>query len=176
MDHTTGPAYEVVGLEVLGSDNPIPINGITIENVTVDSWTGRSTCRWANVAASHNSPSFPKCMNTPPPPPPPPPHACSKATVEGCYNDTAGDLMPSYQPQLHDHVTFEACASACFSATMTLAGIDAGNHCFCGNATPASARARPVSECETMACHGDPSEKGCGGEHRLMVYNFTCRN
>ena len=46
------------------------------------------------------------------------------------------------QAQLHDEVTLEACASACDGLHLPVAGIDGGNHCFCGSAadlaTPAA--------------------------------------
>ena len=60
----------------------------------------------------------------------------------------------------------------------TLAGIDAGNHCWCGaeaNLDNPGARAknRPLAECEVTPCHADKDEK-CGGTDRLLVYNFSC--
>ena len=117
---------------------------------------------------------------------------CKKAALVGCYNDTAWSdrrsglvlgpyrVLPLYQPQLHDKVTFEACASVCAGLNGRMshpAGIDAGNHCFCGNLLPgAAALRRPASECGTSACHADPTERNCGGLGRMVVYNYTCRH
>ena len=82
------------------------------------------------------------------------------------------------QPHLHDKVTLPACASACHGLSYAVAGIDGGNHCWCGNASDlssagAKARARPAGECQVSSCHADPSEK-CGGAGRLLAYGFVC--
>ena len=109
---------------------------------------------------------------------------CRLSRAFGCYDDTdcpscsAGPVLPVHQPQLHDKVTQPACASACHALSYTVAGIDGGNHCFCGNAsdltsTESKARARPAGECQASACHADPSEK-CGGDGRLLAYSFVC--
>ena len=110
--------------------------------------------------------------------------ACTLSQALGCYNDTdcpscsAGPVLPVYQPQLHDKVTLPACASACHGLSYAVAGIDGGNHCWCGNASDlssagAKARARPAGECQVSSCHADPSEK-CGGTGRLLAYSFVC--
>ena len=177
---TSGPAYEIIGLDVLDAADPVPIKGITIENVVVDSPAGGvGVCRWADVTAlGDNRPAFPACDNSPPPPPPPPPHACTEKTVHGCYNDSGTVVLPVYQPQLHDKVTFQACASACYGIQNTLAGIDGGNHCFCGNslAPGAAGRSRPMSECAENACHANSAEKDCGGHDRMVVFDFDCKS
>ena len=65
--------------------------------------------------------------------------ACGVGTLLGCFNDTGCQgggcvhpVLPRYQSQLHDKVTREACAFACNDLHLTVGGIDAGNHCFCG--------------------------------------------
>ena len=156
----------------------VPMHGITLENITVDSYSGVGDCRWADVTATNLEPPFPKCANTPPPPPPPPPHTCVQTKVVGCYNDTdtTAPVLPEYQPQLHDKVTIEACASACFGLKQTLAGIDAGNHCYCGNQVGGVVGgSRPLHECYGDPCHANSTEKQCGGEHRMLVYTFSCQ-
>jgi hypothetical protein len=115
----------------------------------------------------------------PPPPPPPPPspsHRCTKVKDVGCYDDSTFLALPNHQPQVHDKVTFDTCASACSTFGSSLAGIDAGNHCYCGKAVAAGASAysRPMPECQTTPCHANPNEKGCGGVHRMLVYSFEC--
>ena len=58
--------------------------------------------------------------------------ACKRVAVQGCFNDTGwasrgAGILPLYQPQVHDKVTYEVCASACYSLKSSyLAGIDAG--------------------------------------------------
>merc|ERR1711972_701343 len=77
----------------------------------------------------------------------PHPALCVATTTLGCFNDTGlpvphgapcGSLFPQYQPQVHDRVTIEDCAKACWAVKATAAGIDAGNHCFCGDAQVAN--------------------------------------
>jgi hypothetical protein len=116
----------------------------------------------------------------PPPPAPPPPHHCTIQTRnQRCYNDTAvGSLLPVPEPSTHDKTTLEVCAWACFGGKHTLAGIDAGNHCWCGEesdlgSAAAKASQRPLSECEVTPCHADKEHK-CGAVDRLLVYEFAC--
>ena len=49
----------------------------------------------------------------PPPPPPGPEVDCTVAKNIGCFNATTAEqgeqLLPSYVPRLHDHVTLEGC-------------------------------------------------------------------
>ena len=109
---------------------------------------------------------------------------CSVASLLGCFDDTAcptgcaHPLLPRYQVQLHDKVTLGACASACAGLRLAVAGIDGGNHCFCGSAADLAAAAagshsRPQAECQSAPCHAAPAEK-CGGTGRLLAYNFSC--
>ena len=111
--------------------------------------------------------------------------ACGVGALLGCFEDAgcpAGGcphpLLPHYQAQLHDKVTLEACALACHELSLTVAGIDAGNHCHCGGGSDLSAAAarshrRPLAECEVTPCHAAPAEK-CGGPGRLLAFNFSC--
>jgi hypothetical protein len=116
--------------------------------------------------------------------PPPPPAVCGVASLLGCFDDTdcqrgcTSPLLPRYQAQLHDKVTLGACASACVSLRLAVAGIDGGNHCFCGSvadlaSAAARSHSRPQNECQSTRCHAAPAEK-CGGNGRLLAYNFSC--
>jgi len=112
----------------------------------------------------------------PAPPPAPPPPRCSVDGVLGCYNGTGAHLFPNQERQLHDHVSQENCAAACFQAKMAVAGIDGGNHCTCGSTgslANSSGLLRPVAECQAINCSGAREER-CGGIDRMIVYNFTC--
>jgi hypothetical protein len=94
-----------------------------------------------------------------------------------CYNDSQlRGLGLAFQTQVHDHTTLEICAAACFLAKLPVAGIDAGNHCYCGAAGSldhASSLVRPIAECEAQSCYSDKHEK-CGGKGRMLVFPFTC--
>ena len=97
-------------------------------------------------------------------------------------------VLSTAVPSLHDRVTLEACASACHDSKLPVAGIDAGNHCFCGTdaelqAAAAQHRKVDVAQCRpsncTMtygdgcACTGNPSEH-CGAPGRLLAYSYNC--
>eukprot|EP01049_Picozoa_sp_SAG25_P008245 SAG25_NODE_728_length_5697_cov_2.400322_1_plen_427_part_00 len=126
---------------------------------------------------------------SPAPPGPPTPVQPAHCMVEAasemkCFNDTArGSVLPVPEPATHDKVTLQVCAAACFAdrhqgVFNDLAGIDAGNHCYCGTAadlatTVAQASRRPLAECQASPCHADKDQK-CGGIDRLLVYNFSC--
>ena len=177
--------------------------------------TGKWSCANVNVnSVGSVVPAIPACPigpNTteprpaPPPPPPGPQHDCQLLEVQGCYADAptkAGSgVLSRYQPQLHDIVTQGNCASACFNAQDSLAGIDvrlpplrslvclslplrlqlsraslapqAGNHCWCGSSITAGAKSEPSAECQASACKGNETQK-CGGHERMMVYSFAC--
>ena len=65
-------------------------------------------------------------------------------------------------------LTIEKCQKACFEENdYVYAGVQAGNRCFCGNATPTS-RASSESECNKK-CRGDKSQI-CGGKLRMNIY------
>ena len=103
---------------------------------------------------------------------------CRPDVVLGCYDDTnlgPYGLLPSPQPQLHDKVTLENCATACTQVGLPVAGVDGGKHGGCGSpADLAWNREVAMAECQTTPCHGDPAEKGCGGLNRTVAFNFTC--
>ena len=66
---------------------------------------------------------------------------------------------------------------ACHELRLGVAGIDGGNHCFCGsvvNLEAAARSTRPIAECQTSNCSGDRTER-CGASGRLFAFNFTCR-
>ena len=120
---------------------------------------------------------------------PAPHHGCKMGAVLGCYttNGTSDKgmphpLLPKYQPQLHDMVTVENCAAACFHSNSKLAGIVGGNHCACGDVVAnASKLLLPAEECwsknppnQRPSCSGNHSEMHCGGMTAMVVYNFTC--
>jgi hypothetical protein len=165
-----------------------PIYGILLDNVSVRDRGGVDrgptcsdcTVRAINVPAGA---SADPCEKGPPPPPPPEPR-CNLTEVLGCFDDTArGSILPDFQPQTHDRTTVKVCAAACAGTKAkrdAVAGIDGGNHCYCGAAgdlakAAAKAKARPAAECQAMACRGDARiTRDCGGQNRLIAYAFAC--
>ena len=131
-----------------------PCKGFAFENITITNYRGHGDCENVYGTAVNVSPSMAGCLNRTNPPPPhpsPPPAACRVKAVLGCFNDSAVGpygLLPAPQQQLHDKVTLEACASACSAPhtanidAYTVAGVDAGNHCSCGNQRDVGGNAR----------------------------------
>jgi len=160
-----------------------PIYNILLDNVSVKDKRGVDkgpSCSDCSVHAI-NMPagaSADPCKKGPPPPPKSSPK-CNLTKALGCYDDTArGSILPDFQPQTHDRRPIAVCAEACAKVSKHVAGIDGGNHCYCGAAsdlTNATSKAKPLAECQTMACRGDPRIKAdCGGENRLIAYTFVC--
>ena len=109
--------------------------GVNLEDVNLKT-SGQWSCANVDVNSIGSVvPTIPSCpigpnISAPPPSPPPPglQHHCKLTKLQGCYADKLKDggsgVLSSYQPQLHDIVTQENCASACFNARVGLAGID----------------------------------------------------
>ena len=58
----------------------------------------------------------------------------------------------------------------CYAAKFSLAGVEDGTQCFCGNAIPASAA--PATNCN-VTCSGNHKEI-CGGVMAVNVLTFKC--
>lgn len=94
----------------------------------------------------------------------------------GCYTDqgpaarTLTTIMPTTggQPAL----TIERCTSACQEGGFTLAGVEYGSECFCGNKVANGGAPAPdgASGCN-MRCNGNKTET-CGGPNRLNLYGY----
>ena len=180
-------AFNVVGYKSPAAQQQFV--GFSLTNFTVKKFKALGMCENAAVELVGDiSPAFPPCTNSTPNPPPPPPkpspppakHQCTIQTKnQRCFDDTAsGSLLPVPEPSTHDKVTLEVCALACFDGNHSLAGIDAGNHCWCGSESDLSsagarAKNKPLAECEVTPCHADKDQK-CGGTGRLLVYAFKC--
>ena len=188
----------VVSVGSGGSMNFLCLNasrcsGFTFENISITGARAGYHCEYVYGTATGVTPPMTDCLNRggpapkppappprPPSPPPPAPHRCTvQSQGQRCFNDTVrGSLLPTPEPSTHDKSTLEVCALACFGQKHVLAGIDEGNHCYCGgeaNLDSAAARAknRPLAECQVTPCKADPSEK-CGGVDRLLVYRYNC--
>ncbi|KAM7191558.1 putative fungistatic metabolite [Naviculisporaceae sp. PSN 640] len=89
----------------------------------------------------------------------------------GCYTEgTTGRTLTygvgSIPPA---QMTVALCTAACHNAGYTLAGVEYGGECFCGN-TIANGGAPASSGCN-MLCNGNQTEF-CGGGSRLNVYSY----
>jgi hypothetical protein len=67
----------------------------------------------------------------------------------------------------------EWCAAQCAAANYSLAGVEFGVACFCGNALPPGITPLPLAACGAVPCAAAPGE-GCGGADILSVYPAAC--
>jgi hypothetical protein len=100
---------------------------------------------------------------------------CSPGAIT-CYNghSTGAQNIIAGSDQVYgaDSLTQEYCAQLCADRSATLAGVDSGNGCYCGDAITAGAEVRPLAECN-MVCTGSRTEM-CGGDWRQGVFGVNC--
>ncbi|KAK1231928.1 hypothetical protein PQX77_004947 [Marasmius sp. AFHP31] len=91
-----------------------------------------------------------------------------------CYVDNAhGRIFETVIPASATN-TVQSCISACSSKNFTVAGMEYGQECYCGNRLVNGAVTAPEAQCN-MGCAGN-STQACGGPARVSVYsagNFT---
>jgi hypothetical protein len=63
-------------------------------------------------------------------------------------------------------------AQICEDHKFSLAGVEYGHQCMCGNAAASNAKEAPAADCG-MACSANATQK-CGGSNRMDVYSFQC--
>jgi hypothetical protein len=68
----------------------------------------------------------------------------------------------------------EWCAQLCFNHNTTLAGVEDGIECRCGNAISPGDWERPMGECN-MTCPSGPANETCGAGWRIQIFTFTVR-
>lgn len=67
-------------------------------------------------------------------------------------------------------MTNELCISACQSRGYSLAGLEFGQECWCGNSLAATSTMAPMADCMGLHCVGNVSEF-CAMGKRLLVYS-----
>ena len=183
------------------------VMNMTLRNVTIERFkTEWQKCDFVDGKCEGGTAPCPVCFDkppTPPTPPPPPAKVCTLATVQGCFNVSASDVLPFETSAVHDHTTQGNCALACSvqqNGALTIAGIDQGNHCRCGvpsnvAAAKAAGKLLPAAACDSSEwpcsgvccgphaprgssctlgkCTGNPDE-WCGGVRALMAYTYSC--
>lgn len=109
--------------------------------------------------------------------------SCTAAPLVGCFQDFRPNrtfpINPSSQPgdPFNGNMTLETCAFLCNGLQLPLAGVEAGDQCFCADTTAnVTAFAAPMADClgaSATACVGNTFQM-CGGPWRVGVYNYTC--
>ncbi|KAH9161006.1 WSC domain-containing protein [Lactarius sanguifluus] len=85
----------------------------------------------------------------------------------GCYSDSTSSRTLERRVDPGD-VTVESCVSTCQSQSFTIAGLEFGQECWCGNQIQSPGASIPKSSCN-KACSGDSTEV-CGGPDALQIY------
>jgi hypothetical protein len=90
-------------------------------------------------------------------------------TYAGCWSD-AGQYH-SLQTLAYDNSsnTIEFCTSTCISQGFSIAGLEFGSQCYCGNYLTTGTAKVIESSC-TTACAGNSSET-CGNNQRLSIFS-----
>ena len=104
--------------------------------------------------------------------PSPPGPKCTVKGADKCYKDTESRILPhvvTISSNLNSH---EWCAGQCALANFTIAAVEYGAACLCGNSFPQQPTL-PASACAAMPCAGNSAEH-CGGNYILSAYEFEC--
>ncbi|KAH9052789.1 WSC domain-containing protein [Lactarius vividus] len=88
-------------------------------------------------------------------------------TSRGCYSDSTSSRSLERRVDPGD-VTVESCVSTCQAQSFTIAGLEFGQECWCGNQIQSPGASISQSSCN-KACTGDNTEV-CGGPDALQVY------
>ncbi|KAI0049114.1 WSC-domain-containing protein [Auriscalpium vulgare] len=88
---------------------------------------------------------------------------------QGCFSDSTAQRTLERRVDA-GNVTVESCADACQFNAFTMAGLEFGQECWCGNQIKNPGMVIAQSACN-MACVGDSTEN-CGGPNALQAYYF----
>ena len=95
------------------------------------------------------------------------------ATVPGCFADNSTQRQLTHEvcgfgKGAWASLSRTYCGQQCQLANYTLAGVEAGHSCWCGDAVRSPAAALPLSACNE-SCTGAPHET-CGARFRIWVF------
>ncbi|TFK22851.1 copper radical oxidase [Coprinopsis marcescibilis] len=92
-------------------------------------------------------------------------------TYGGCYTDNINGRVMGYVGGADPAQTVQTCIGICAAEDFTLAGIEFGAECFCGNSLINGPEKVGDGQC-SMGCGGD-NEQACGGPNLMSVYTST---
>ncbi|MCJ1315893.1 hypothetical protein MMC15_001213 [Xylographa vitiligo] len=91
-------------------------------------------------------------------------------SYQGCYVDgTNGRIIANQEPDSQTN-TIEACVSTCVGLGYSVAGLEYGVQCFCGNNIVNGGVLAPEDTDCSVACAGNSNEM-CGGGNRMSIYS-----
>ncbi|KAI0263607.1 WSC domain-containing protein [Gloeopeniophorella convolvens] len=88
---------------------------------------------------------------------------------QGCFSDSTSSRTLDRRVDA-GNVTVESCVNACQTQSFTLAGLEFGQECWCGNQVNAPGALTSQGAC-SQACVGNETEV-CGGPDALELYLF----
>ena len=94
---------------------------------------------------------------------------CAEVGESTCYRDDERARIMGGVVMTSSSMTREQCMLSCFGLEKSLAGLEDGGQCMCGDSVT---EAVPSTNC-TVACPGNSSQL-CGGWMAINVMNFTC--
>ncbi|KAF7311445.1 Glycoside hydrolase [Mycena kentingensis (nom. inval.)] len=86
---------------------------------------------------------------------------------QACAVDTASHLLKAYSTTLSNN-TPANCQAVCQGKGYSIAAVEYGNECYCGNSFTSQPANAAASDCN-MKCAGDASQT-CGAGYRMQVY------
>ncbi|KAF5313126.1 hypothetical protein D9619_002379 [Psilocybe cf. subviscida] len=93
-------------------------------------------------------------------------------TFTGCFTDAINGngrtLLERFD--IAAGVTIESCTAECNATGFTIAGLEFGEECWCGNSFLVANTTAPLTDC-SRACEADHTEL-CGAASRLSVYTL----
>ncbi|MCJ1398945.1 hypothetical protein MMC11_002146 [Xylographa trunciseda] len=91
-------------------------------------------------------------------------------SYQGCYVDgTNGRIIANQEPDSQTN-TIEVCVSTCVGLGYSVAGLEYGVQCFCGNNIVNGGALAPEDTDCNVACAGN-SKETCGGGNRMSIYS-----
>ncbi|KAM5541687.1 hypothetical protein V8D89_004668 [Ganoderma adspersum] len=90
-------------------------------------------------------------------------------TGAGCVSDNAARALTGYS-FANDQMTVASCVSACASKGYSMAGLEYGRECYCGNSLANGQGKTLASSNCNMACAGDKAST-CGGSWALNTFS-----
>jgi hypothetical protein len=111
-------------------------------------------------------------LPTPAPTPPPPAPHCVEVGKSTCYGDSRKNRIMGNFVVMDTTMTREECMQLCYARKKTLAGVENGKQCMCGDSLK---NPKPSTICKKkpLKCVGDNSEN-CGGFDAIDIMHFTC--
>ncbi|KAJ9474296.1 hypothetical protein PHBOTO_004349 [Pseudozyma hubeiensis] len=98
------------------------------------------------------------------------PSSPSTLAYRGCFNDvTWARVLPVQISSLPDQ-TVEKCTAQCLAAGYSIAGVEYGQECWCGNAMALSTTKQATDAPCNMPCTGNATEM-CGAGNLINVYS-----